>query len=212
MKIDKKDYGIKLFLLEAGHGDVIDGVYQTSGKRSPVWPDGSQYFEGVGNRLIRDEIAKLMKKEGLRFKFINEGQKDMSLQQRVDIANSYFRKYGVNNCLFNSIHSDGFDNPDANGWTCYTSRGQTRSDIYATALYKEMEKVFPNEYFRKSLGDGDPDKEAGFKVLTDTLGPAIMSENFYMTNFKNCKDILMVKSEVRKIAKAHVDMYLKFAV
>jgi N-acetylmuramoyl-L-alanine amidase len=39
-------------ILDAGHGGIIDGVYQTHGKRSPIWEDGSQYFEGVGNRQI----------------------------------------------------------------------------------------------------------------------------------------------------------------
>ena len=43
-----------VILLDAGHGGIIDGEYQTSGKRSPKWGDGSQYFEGKGNRQIRE--------------------------------------------------------------------------------------------------------------------------------------------------------------
>ena len=47
-------------ILDAGHGGLINGVYQTSGKRSPVWSDGTQYFEGVGNREIYEKLrAKL---------------------------------------------------------------------------------------------------------------------------------------------------------
>ena len=43
-----------IWLLDSGHGglDPDTGKYVTPGKRSPVWNDGSQYFEGVGNRDI----------------------------------------------------------------------------------------------------------------------------------------------------------------
>jgi N-acetylmuramoyl-L-alanine amidase len=47
-----------LWLFDNGHGGVIDGKYQTAGKRSPVWEDGSQLLEGVFNRAI---VKRLMK-------------------------------------------------------------------------------------------------------------------------------------------------------
>ena len=43
---------MKTIILDAGHGGLINGVYQTKGKRSPIWPDGRQLFEGVFNRQI----------------------------------------------------------------------------------------------------------------------------------------------------------------
>ncbi len=201
---------IRMVLLDAGHGGMINGVYQTAGKRSPVWADGSQYFEGVGNRLIRDELAKMLKRAGVRYKYVNEGQKDISLRQRVNIANAYARKYGISKTLFISIHSDAFSKPSAHGWSCFTSIGQTKSDIYATDLYKETLELFPDERFRKGLGDGDPDKEAKFTVLTRTVCPAILSENFFMTNERECKEILMTKCGRRQIAKAHFNMIMNF--
>ena len=39
-----------IVLLDNGHGGIINGEYQTPGKRSPVWADGSQLFEGEFNR------------------------------------------------------------------------------------------------------------------------------------------------------------------
>ena len=30
----------KTVLIDAGHGGVLNGIYQTAGKRSPVWDDG----------------------------------------------------------------------------------------------------------------------------------------------------------------------------
>ncbi len=57
-------------ILDAGHGGMIDGEYQTSGKRSPIWNDGSQYFEGVGNRQIVSKLtAKLKDKKINVFNF-----------------------------------------------------------------------------------------------------------------------------------------------
>ncbi|MCG9704983.1 hypothetical protein [Photobacterium damselae] len=40
-----------LFILDAGHGGIINGQYQTAGKRSPIWSDGSQLFEGEFKRV-----------------------------------------------------------------------------------------------------------------------------------------------------------------
>ena len=42
------------WLLDPGHGGMIDGEYQTAGKRSPEFEFG-QYFEGVGNGLSKDQ-------------------------------------------------------------------------------------------------------------------------------------------------------------
>ena len=47
-------------ILDNGHGGMLNGKYQTSGKRSPKWPDGSQMFEGVFNRGVVQKIARLL--------------------------------------------------------------------------------------------------------------------------------------------------------
>lgn len=203
----KENKKIKIVLLDAGHGGMIDGVYQTKGKRSPVWEDGSQYFEGVGNRMIRDYLAKMLREAGIRYKYVNEGERDMSLKQRVSIINAYARKYGKNNCLVISIHSDAFREEQAHGWSVYTSPNQTRSDLFATDLYHTTKGIFYQEKYRtQGRKDGDPDKEAKFYILTKTICPAILSENFFMTNERECKEILMTKWGQKNIAKAHFEM------
>ena len=47
------------WLLDPGHGGIIDGVYQTAGKRSPKFPDGSVLYEGEFNRDVVGRIIKL---------------------------------------------------------------------------------------------------------------------------------------------------------
>jgi hypothetical protein len=37
--------------LDAGHGGLKNGVYQTAGKRSNHPVDGEVFYEGVNNRL-----------------------------------------------------------------------------------------------------------------------------------------------------------------
>ncbi|MEF1204613.1 hypothetical protein [Photobacterium damselae] len=48
-----------LFILDAGHGGIINGQYQTEGKRSPIWDDGSQLFEGEFNRAVVKGIKRV---------------------------------------------------------------------------------------------------------------------------------------------------------
>lgn len=201
---------IKLVLLDAGHGGIFDGKVQTEGKRSPIWEDGSQYFEGVGNRQIRDELAKLLNSEGIRFKYINEGEKDMSLETRVLFANSFAKKYKPEELLLISIHSDAFADPKAHGWSCFSTKGHTLSDTYSEALYEEFEKLFIEETQRVDKTDGDRDKEEQFYILKHTICPAILSENFFMTNERECKEILMTKQGRRKIALVHFNMIKRF--
>jgi N-acetylmuramoyl-L-alanine amidase len=48
-----------LFLLDNGHGAMVSSEYQTPGKRSPIWTDGSQIFEGEFNRSAVNRIVKV---------------------------------------------------------------------------------------------------------------------------------------------------------
>jgi len=195
-----------VILLDAGHGGIIDGEYQTSGKRSPKWDDGSQYFEGKGNRQIREILYLLLVEAGYKVHKIADSQEDISLSERVKEANSYASFYGASNCLYISIHSNGFSKESAHGWSVYTSVGETKSDMYATKLYEEAEKMWPGENFRKSTSDGDPDKESNFYVLRKTSCPAILSENFFHTNERECKRFLLSEQGRIEIAEVHFNM------
>lgn len=201
---------IKLVLLDAGHGGLVKGKYVTAGKRSPVWADGSQYYEGVGNRQIREELAKMLKEACIDYKYVNEFNDDESLTARVRKVNEEAKKHGASNVLLISIHSDAFDKPTAKGWSCYTTKGKTASDTYAEVLYSKMRAEFPNEVFRTDTTDGDQDKEEAFYIIKNTVCPAILSENFFMTNEDECKRILMTQEGRRKIAKAHFEMIKEF--
>lgn len=213
---------LKLILIMLGHGDR----YNTPGKRA-YFKEGKllsdnlsvteredicdeAIYEGELNRLVGAEFIKLLKENGYRFKLINEGVKDMSRIQRCNIANSYAKKMGIDKCLVISLHSDGFKKESAHGASCYTSPGQTLSDIYATEWYNQAKLMWPNEKLRKGTSDGDPDKEAKFTVLVKTICPAILVENFFFTNYNNYTTHLKCKNGRRKIAQVLLNMVTTF--
>ncbi len=194
-----------LWILDNGHGGVIDGVYQTQGKRSPVWPDGEVLYEGEFNRAIVDRLMVLCEANGIDAVNLVATRKDISLSERVQTANK-LAKSSDKPCIYVSIHANGFSDEAAHGWEVYTSPGETKSDEIATILYEKADEEFPERAMRPSTVDGDPDKEANFYVLIHTTMPAILSENFFMTNYRECHEILMSESGRDRVAKIHFQM------
>ena len=195
-----------LWILDNGHGGIIDGVYQTSGKRSPVWPDGQILYEGEFNRAIVDRLVKLCESNGIDYVNLVDTQEDVPLSDRTSKANQ-IAKSSDKPCIYVSIHANGFDKESANGWSVYTSIGETKSDKIATILFEKAASEFVGEYMRKdTYSDGDVDKEANFWVLAKTTMPAILSENFFMTNSDNCHKYLLSEDGRDKVAKIHFEM------
>ena len=58
---------------------------------------------------------------------------------------------------------------------------------------------------RRDTRDGDADKESNFWVLRKMVMPAILSENFFMTNKRESKLILSEEGRDR-VAKIHFQM------
>jgi len=195
-----------IWILDNGHGGIIDGVYQTPGKRSPIWSDGTQLFEGEFNRAIVDRIARYCDKNNIEYINLVNTNEDVPLSTRVKMANEIYRE-SDKPCIYVSVHANGFSDESANGWEVYTSPGETKSDSIATVLYEKAKAEFPERKMRPSTAvDQDPDKEANFYVLIHTNMPAILSENFFMTNYRECHEILMSESGRDRVAKIHFEM------
>jgi N-acetylmuramoyl-L-alanine amidase len=193
-----------LYIFDNGHGGIIDGVYQTPGKRSPIWSDGTQLFEGEFNRSIVDRLMKLC--EDAKIDCINlvDTNIDIPLSTRTSQANEIYRNTDKP-CIYISVHANGFNKESAHGWGVYTSVGETKSDEIAEILFKKAQAEFPTHKMRKDTRDGDSDKEANFYVLKNTAMPAILSENFFMTNEAECR-LLMSEEGRDRIAKIHFEM------
>ena len=191
----------KVFLLDPGHCE------ETPGKRSPVWDDGSQLLEWEFNRQIVQKICSLASKANIGFALLVKENSGVSLSNRVNRANRYAKMHPDVDCIYVSVHGNGFNNENANGIEVWTSPGQTKSDDIATIFYNEASKL--GWKMRPDKSDGDVDKESKFYVLVNTSMPAILTENGFYTNKKECKKMMSQKYQW-KLAKAHVDTFKKY--
>lgn len=183
-----------IVLVDNGHGA------ETPGKRSP---DG-KLREYEFNRAVAKLVVARLRASGVEASLLVPEEEDISLSERVRRANRIAGIAGVSNVMLISIHANAFgdDWNEANGWSAYTSPGWTKSDAIAQALYAAAEQVFPEAKMRK-------DKEANFYILRKTACPAVLTENFFMTNRKECS--LLLSEEGRsKIADLHVKGILDY--
>jgi N-acetylmuramoyl-L-alanine amidase len=225
-----------LFILDPGHGGLINGKYVTPGKRSPYTVgDHGVLYEGVNNRDNVNRILAALKEAGLDAIDVVSSDEDISLGARVERANKQASK---RKCMYISVHSDAaayryvdkactkrYDEKihgklndffykeewhEAKGITGFTSPGQTESDKFADIFIGETEKNMGGmTTIRKDTTDGDKDKEAKFYVLTETTCPAILIEVGFHTNEKEAT--LMLTNEWKNaLTKSVVDACKKW--
>lgn len=189
-------------LLDAGHGVT------TSGKRSPKFEDGSQFFEWKFTRDIAKRIKYKLEKEGVKCIILTTGDSDPTLSQRANKANitaQEEKKKGRNSILI-SIHANAAGNGsswlNAHGWEIWTTVKKNNSDNLAKCFLDVFSSVFPN---RKLRGH----KEKNFTVLYKSNVPCVLTENFFYDNKEEC-EFLLTDEGRDKIAELHVKAILKY--
>ena len=190
-------------LIDPGHG--ID----TPGKRSP---DGL-FREYLWNRQVADLILEGLVSAGVDASLVVTETNDVSLRNRVNRVNTICNKFGADGVLLVSIHANAAGNGsawmNAKGWSCYTSKGKTKSDQVAECLYDAFEAEFPERKIRKDMSDGDRDWEENFYVLEKSKCPAVLLENFFYDNREECAWMLQEETK-RRIASAAVKGIIKY--
>ena len=180
-----------LILIDPGHG--ID----TPCKRSP---DG-KFLEYLWNRQIADLLLDRFMIMGIDASLVVTETNDISLSTRVQRVNKVCSKVGASNVILLSIHSnaagDGSKWMSAQGWSCYTSKGNTKSDVIAECLYEAFEAEFTDRKIRKDMSDGDRDWEENFYVLQKSKCPAVLIENFFYDNRDECAWLLKDETKER---------------
>lgn len=199
----------KVVILDAGHGGINPNSkkYITSGKRSPVWEDGTQYFEGVGNREIVLIASQYLMNAGWKVLYTVDprGWIDTPLWQRVRRSNEHYAK---NPTAFQiSVHSNAAT-PAAHGAEVFTYPGQTKSDKMADIWLKYHQEEFPKMRMRTDRSDGDNDKESLF-TMNSVQCPSILIETMFHTNREECK-ILLSDEGKEKCAIAIVQTCFEF--
>lgn len=152
-------------VLDAGHGGHDSGAVSPRGLKES--DKALEIVLGMRDILADYPVEVMLTRETDLF---------VSLTGRASMANSW----GAD--LFLSVHCNA--GPPGQGWghEVWTSKGKTKSDAFASALFHAFFKVFPGLPARKDMSDGDPDKESDFTVLTATSMPAALYEvNFIHT-------------------------------
>lgn len=189
------------WILDNGHG------VNTPGKRSPKHNGKTLMFEYEFNRAVVNLLACMLNKENIDYHILVPELQDISLEERVRRANKLQSAKG--NCILISIHGNAFNNDwnKAEGIEIFTTIGETKSDVIAEKLYKHYEenKFFKNSKLRKDTTDGDSDKENNFYIIRNTRMPAILSENGFMTNLKECQRMLTYPYR-EEVARTHFNM------
>ena len=189
-------------LIDNGHG------YDTPGKCSP----DKKLREYAYAREITKRIVTDLKEKGYDAELLVTEEKDISLKERVTRTNNMCKKHGTSNVIFISIHCNAAGNGNwmkAQGWSAFTSKGNTKSDKIATIMYKYAEKYFTGRKIRTDYSDKDPDWEENFYVLKNTNCPAVLTENFFMDN-KDDVDYLLSEEGKTAIVKTHVDAIIEY--
>ena len=139
-------------------------------------------------------------------------QQNNELKVRTNFVNSLCKKHGAKNCLYVSIHVNaaGADGKwhTAGGFSVYTSKGKTKSDILAECIYTRAKKNMTDyvrlmeegkkagfydraqKPFRTDTSDGDSDMEADFYILRATNCPAILVECMFQDNKSDVEFLL----------------------
>jgi N-acetylmuramoyl-L-alanine amidase len=191
------------WILDNGHGGVINGKYQTEGKRSPTWADGSVLYEGEFNRDVVRRLAALLTKHNINYVLLTPQDADVSLQERCVRAARWTSEFP---CVLVSIHANYFDGKGtAHGWEVWTTKGKTQSDKVAVAFWNVFNDALKSSKvaMRGDWEDGDADFEANFYLLQNVKCPAILTENFFMDNLHECSKWLLNADGRQEIAELH---------
>lgn len=187
-----------MVILDPGHG------INTIGKRSPIWPDGTQLQEFEFNRDICRRVKSYLDHLKIPCIILVHEIEDVSLPERVRRANDIYKQFP--DAFVVSVHANA---GGGTGWEIFTSKGHTESDKIATQFYEVAKTTFVQRRMRVDFQDGDPDKEAQFYILRHTKCPAILTENFFMDNQKDCKYIMSELGR-QEISNMHVNSIVKY--
>lgn len=173
------------YFIDAGHGP------ETPGKQTPSylwkrWGFGVKEFSA--NRRIARKLEDKLKNDGHVVIRVYADDKDIKLDERCEIANSFVKNRIANSCLI-SIHHNAYEDIAANGMEVHIAMKPSQTSVkVAEAIKSEATMRLSGVRMRK-----DFIKKSNFKILWKTKMPAILLEAAYMTNKSDVVEILSDK-------------------
>lgn len=187
-------------ILDNGHGGMINGNYQTPGKRSPNWSKGVLY-EGMFNRWVVNRIIEKLDRKNIPYYHISPELNDVSLSTRASRANKIYSS--DRNVWLLSIHANAGGGKGVEG---FTTKGLTKSDPLMEIVLKNLEQDLQGEQnMRYDWTDGDRDKESNFYILRIPYCPAGLLETGFMDNqsdYNNLWDEKYISKVVDSLVKS----------
>lgn len=192
-----------ILMFDYGHGTRK----YTKGKRSP----DQTLFEGEWNREVGKMIVNGLRELGVDCREIVTEDEDISLQKRCDRANKIVSDNPDKKCRYISIHinaspKEGWDDK-ASGACGFTCINPNEESIKMAQCYYDMIEEFDLKGNRSVPADRV--WKANYKVLRDTKCPAILTENLFMTNHKEC-EYLKSQEGKKALANVHIAALCKY--
>jgi len=194
----------KTVVLDAGHGGMINGVYQTAGKRSPNYSKGILY-EGMFNRWVVNRVKEELDRLTIPYYYISAEDADVSLQARVNRANNIYQSDKFTYIL--SIHANAGGGKGVEG---FTTIGNTDSDRIGEVILSNLENDLRGQRMRFDRTDGDRDKEVNYYILRKPAMSAFLLECGFMDNesdYNNLWDKDYLNSLVQSLVKSIKEIY-----
>lgn len=194
-----------LVLLDNGHNGVVKGVSKTPHRRSPLFPDGKQLFEGELNRAIVNGIMQELTFMQIPYYNICPELYNTSINERVQRANLN----NESNCFLVSVHSNYFNDPNVGGSEFWCYEHSVLGPQIATIFAEEYQNEFPGEHIRKPSPSQPYWKNNSWGVLKRTHMPAVLTENFFFSNVRETRDILLTREGRNRIIDFHVSAIVR---
>ncbi|ALC15640.1 N-acetylmuramoyl-L-alanine amidase [Desulfuromonas soudanensis] len=155
---------LPLIMIDPGHGGTDPGATP----ESPI--------EAGINLAVALHLRDILENQGFAVIVTRLVDRTLSLDERVMLEHQF------DSDLFISLHCNAAADPRAKGIEIWTAPGDSPADPAATEIFRAVSKAFPDRRLRTDYTDSDLDKEARFRVLTGTLGPAVLLEMGFVSN------------------------------
>ena len=181
------------FLLNSGHGE------DTAGKRSPFVPPG--VVEYAFNRSVAMGILEAAPSAKVEVVHLDPEYDAVPLEEIVRRANAFYAN--DSDCIFISIHANAASGgetewvEDAKGVAVLVS---PRAGTVSRAFGLLASKCIAKNAFMENRGV----RERDLYVLNKTVGPAIITENGFMTHSAEATKLASGYWR-RKISLAHIE-------
>jgi N-acetylmuramoyl-L-alanine amidase len=146
-----------IVVIDAGHGGHDPGTLS-----------GGSVQEKSINLAVATRVAGLLQQRGIGVVMTRQDDQFIELEERANVANRR------NADLFVSIHSDSSPNRALQGFTLYVAKAAS-ADAYRAAgdISQALSAL---------VADSHGIREADYKVLVNTSGPAVLVEIGYLSN------------------------------